>query len=272
MENLYEIKEHLAKLGSLIETSDLEDKSIFLFKKKLQELEKSIEFEYTTIISEKLLVLDEFKFLGYHSIENLPVYRHVGSNFQEDTKKIFCTFKEITIKNNQLNRTSHKIFKIDSNYETNLRNTILENYLETVKNSDKKEVKKEVPKKPKDIFKLTFDDEKEYLKNIKPQLDEWVYKFEKLLPGQTAKKDIYSFINGSKSIPLFLVEDGLNIVQFIGYSRIDGYPIVKSFSKTFDEKTPMQHQIKSLFGIDLPNNFTLNMIGWLEDHLKNNDE
>ena len=42
MERLYEIKEYIAKLGSIIETSELEDREIFIFKKKLEELEKTI--------------------------------------------------------------------------------------------------------------------------------------------------------------------------------------------------------------------------------------
>ena len=138
MERLYEIKEYIAKLGSIIETSELEDREIFIFKKKLEELEKTIysATKHKTIITDKLLILDSFSFLGYHNKSNKPVYRHIGINYDTDVKNIYCKYELVTIKNKDLSKKSpSNIFDIDT------KNTVYSSIMNKFGNEETKNKK-----------------------------------------------------------------------------------------------------------------------------------
>jgi hypothetical protein len=264
MENLYEIKEYLAKLGKLIETSEIENKSIVLFKNKLAELEKSLEQnKYINIMTKKMLVLDNFNFIGYHNTELLPVYKYIGENYAEDVKNIFCGYSEVDVKAKDLIRSTGKLFQIDSNYQVKLRDKLLKF------NEEKKEetnvlklVKSDKPKEKSRILKLSFDNEIEFFQIIKPQMDECMRLLNPL--------NLYSYINTYDTSDFTINPKYNGVIQFLGYSRIDGFPIIRVFENTFNEVASMKSQINKLFNVDIKDKFNLQVVSALEDHIKNN--
>lgn len=272
MEKIYEIKEYISKIGSLIENSELEDRDILSFKKKLKELEKTIEkTDYITLKTNKLLVLDQFKFLGYHSLDSKPIYKYIGTSYEEDIKFIHCEFELISLKNRDLMKRSTISFEMDS---PNLYKILVERIQEDAQHAKENPVIEKVFYKSKMFFKLSFgEDNIDFFKEVKSKIE----KTTKDLKGNiyTNINDNSTYVSGSE-----LPSNLQNIVRFIGFSRIDGYPIIMGFCEdlnpelpfnqeknTFTPSSSIKAQIHKLFNIDIKDKFLPQVVAAIEDHL-----